>query len=425
MMQDPGILTAIDVGTTKVCTIIGRKAGWRGIQVLGHAVVPCEGLSKGEVADVAATERAVRASVQEASQKAEVAVHSAYVGVTGTHVSFENRSDKLGWVGRLGVITANELMRVPETVAATSVGLGRSVIHALPMTYTLDGRKGIRDPVGMHAQLLEVETHVVTGASYIIEKLVEAVENAGVTVEGLVLEPLASSEAVLTPEERREGVVLVDIGGGTTDVVVFKKGSIGYTSVIPVAGYQFTNDICVTYNTSYPAAEAAKLKYAHTDPTLVRPNEVVLLPVFGRRTEVRVPRREICQLTRERAQELICLLKLKLQEANLANLSQMRLVLTGGTASLPGLKELVGQTLTSQVRIGAPNGSRGIPQELKAPAYATGVGIMLWAVEQRQQDPVHASNGHGGGADQRRQGLVSRFFNQAKHLLPKERSAVR
>jgi cell division protein FtsA len=211
---------------------------------------------------------------------------------------------------------------------------------------------------------------------------------------------------------------------GTTDVVVFKNGSLAYSGVIPVAGYQFTNDICVTYNTSFQAAEAAKIQYAHTDPMLVRPSEVVILPVLGRKGELRVPRREICQLTRERAQELICLLKLKLQQANIASLSKARMVLTGGTARLPGLKEMIQQSLIGKARIGVPEGIKSMPPELREPAYATSVGIMLRAMEQRRQDPAYAANGHAGDNGQRHPSMVSRIMHQVKNRLAMEQSAA-
>ena len=381
-MRETRIITAIDVGTTKVCTIIGRGTGPGDMEVLAHSIVPSAGLKKGNVTDVSASERAIRTSIRDAESKAGVKIQSAYVGVTGAHVSFVNRSDELDWVSKHGVVTSDELARVPGAVASSGAEPERTVIHALPMTYTIDDQKGIRNPVGMHTGNLKVESHVVTGASSFIDKLVEAVENTGVRVEGLVLEPLASGEAVLTSTEMEQGAAIVDIGGGTTDVVVFKNGVVNYTAVIPVGGYQFTNDICLTYNTPFDAAESAKIAYAHTQPYVAGSNEDIALPVIGRTTELRLPRRDLCQLTRERAQELARLIRLKLQEAHIGDLARVRLVLTGGSSNLPGLEALMQQTVTNRVRIGIPNGHVPIPDELRAPAYSTSVGILLWGMNQ-------------------------------------------
>ena len=423
MTQEQKIYTAIDVGTTKVCTIVGRKKGADGFEILAHSVVPCEGLRKGNVIDVTATAKAIRHSITAVNSAAGVNAQTAYVGITGAHVSFENRWDKLGWVGNRGVITADDLTLVPPRVASAASETGRHVLHAIPMTYAMDGERTIRNPLGMHAQGLEVESHVVTGTSSYVDKLVKAVESAGVQVESLVLEPLASGEAVLTTEERERGVALVDVGGGTTDVVVFKGGTINYTAVIPVGGWQFTNDICQTYSTPYPAAEEAKLKYGHTEPFTGHVTEELSLPLEGRSVHLKVPHREFCQLIRERAQELLRLIKLKLQEAKVEDISKMSLVITGGTANLPGLLDLTHTKLTNHVRIGVPNGNTSIPDELKAPAYATGVGILLWAMDQRE--PVTAteaprSNGNGSGngnGNGGRASLASRFITLVRNRL--------
>ncbi len=418
MRQHRQLVTAIDVGTTKVCTIVGRKSDAGGVQVLAHGVEPCSGLRKGNVVDVTATERAIRASVEQVQQKLGTRVLSAFVGVTGGHLTFQNLREDVDWINGKGVVTSDDLARVPVRMAEAHSEPGRKVIHALPIAYFVDGKQSVRNPVGMHTHHLEVETHVVTGSAAMIDNLLQAVQGAGLAVDELVLEPLASAESVLTPQERDKGVIIADIGGGTTDLVVFKNGSIVYTGVIPVAGYQFTNDIAFTYNTSYDAAEMVKLEYAHTEPDTVRPDEEVVLPVFGRNAEVRVSRREICQLTRERAQELARLLKLKLAEARprVGDMSAMPLVLTGGTSNLPGLDRLVQRVLSIHVRVGVPNGNRDIPEELKAPAYATGVGILLWALERQPapgaSDRVHvAEDGH--------RGMFSRFVGQARRLLPK------
>ena len=416
-MQDATLMTAIDVGTTKVCTIVGSKAGPNGFNILAHSVVPSEGIRKGNVADVASTAEAIRTSVEDAQRVAGIRIHSAYVGVTGAHVSFENVRYEMGWAGTQGVITADDLGKIPEQIVSPVAGQGRQVLHVIPMHYTLDGQQGIRDPIGMHTSRLEVENHVVTAGSSYIDRLVEAVESAGIKVEDLVLEPLASSRAVLTPREKERGAALVDIGGGTTDLAMFKRGSLCFTSVIPVGGFQFTNDISVSYDTSYAAAEDTKLKHAHTQPAVVRSHEEVTLPMNGRTTQQQVLVRDICQLTRERAQELIHLIKLKLREADVEDISSLDLVITGGTSNLPGLEDLMRQSLTNSVRIGVPEDHGSIPDALKKPAYATGVGILMWAANQGYPAGAQTGNGTRSKAGESRNGLISRLFKQVKNSL--------
>ena len=417
MAQKNATFAAIDVGTTKVCAIIGRGSGPDDVQVLAHSTVPCDGLRKGNVADSKATTEAIRRAVMDVSREAGVTVDAAYVGVTGAHVTFENRWDALDGVGDLGVITGDDLKRVPEKIAAAAAVAGRRVMHAIPLTYARDGEKSIRNPLGMHARNLEVETHVVSGNQSYLRRLVEAVESAGIEVKDLVFEPLAGGEAVLTAAEKQEGVALVDIGGGTTDIVVFQGGMVRYTGVVPVGGYQFTNDICQTYGASYQDAEDAKLTHATTDLYESNLAEEISLSVEGRSTPIKVPHRDLCQLTRERAQELLKLIKVKLQEADIEDISKLRLVITGGTSNLPGLESLTQQLLTNRVRIGMPNGNGSIPDELKAPAYSTGVGLLLWAASRAEPDEMAQANGRNGSSEPRSGGFASRFIAQLKSRL--------
>lgn len=388
-MEESRIVTAVDIGTTKVCTIVGRRTDLGELEVLGYSVVPCDGLKKGNVEDMPATQEAVRASVEAAGEAAGGRITSAFVGITGRHVSFQNRTDPVRWAGEQGVITVDDLRQVPEMVAASSKVDGRKVIHAIPISYALDGHPGIRDPLGMHTDRLDVETHVVTGASEYVDRLVNAVESVGVRVESLVLEPIASGEALLTPAERKKGVALVDIGGGTTDIILYMNDRVNFTAIIPIGGFQFTNDICVTYNTPYLAAEEAKLNFAHTEPDTVRPHEEVVLPVEGRSTPLTVSRRDLCQLSRERAQELMRLVRVKIQDSRIEDTSDLGVVLTGGASNLPGLEAVARRVVSSHVRMGSLDGCEGIPDELRGPAFSTGVGILVWATGEFNMVSAH------------------------------------
>jgi cell division protein FtsA len=406
---------AIDVGTSKVCTIIARREGGRRFSVLSHSVVPSQGLQKGNVTDIGATQTVIRESATEAAREARATVTEAYVGVTGSHVNFENRLDKLDWAAKRGVITPADIRRVPTSVAAASAEPGRKVLHALPRNYILDGQSGIRNPLGMHTSQVKVETHVVTAAAMFVEKLDQAVKQAGVRIRELVLEPIASAEAVLTDEEKENGVALVDIGGGTTDMVIYRHGTVLYNAALPVGGFQFTNDICLTYDTTYDAAEAMKLEHGTTDPTSVRPIADVSLPIAGRVSHRTVALRDLSQLLRERAQELVRLIRIKLAESGYSEAADIRLVLTGGSASLPGLEDMIRRTITRHVRIGSPDDVPGIPDELRSPMYATSVGLLLWAIDQQgaPQEVNHLNNHES--EDQPSRG-VSRFF---KKMFPR------
>ena len=415
MIQDPNIIMAIDVGTSKVCTIIARREGGRRFSVLAHSVVPSQGLQKGNVTDISATQSVIRESATEAARQAQTTVTEAFVGVTGSHVNFENRLDNLGWAAKRGVITPEDIRRVPTSVAAASSEPGRKVLHALPRNYILDGQSGIRNPLGMHTSQVKVETHVVTAAAMFIDKLNQAVRQAGVSVRELVLEPIASAEAVLTVEERESGVALVDIGGGTTDMVVYRQGTVLYNAALPIGGFQFTNDICQTYDTTYEAAEAFKLEHGTTDPASLEAIADVSLPIAGRVSNRTVALRDLSQLLRERAQELVRLIRIKLTESGYAEASEVRLVLTGGSASLPGLEDMIRRTITRHVRIGSPDDVPGIPDELRSPMFATSVGLLLWAIE-RKGAPGHDNHSNNHETEEQPSRGVSRFF---KKMFPR------
>ena len=405
-MQQSDVITAIDVGTTKICTIVARKVNGEYPEVIAHSVVNCSGLKKGNVEDITLTAEAIRQSLVEVRGKTDIPIGSAYIGITGSHVTFDNRIDNLDGVGRQGVITADEVNNIPDLVTAGAETYGREIIHAFPKTYRVDGHNGISNPTGMHAEGVEVVSHVVSAGSSFVRDLEKAVTGAGLKVKGMVLEPLASSEAILSSREKNKGAAIVDIGGGTTDIVVFKKGTIDYTSVIPVGGYQFTNDICVTYNTPYQEAEKTKIQYANTEPSYIDMREEISLPVSNSNSTTTIYRRDLCQLMRERTLELIRLIDLNLQQAGLRQDSNDTVVLTGGASTMPGFFEMAQQFIPNcNIRMGVPEHLSGMSEELEAPPYATGVGILLYGFRQEiaadkadiaQVRGTHFSGSRGG-----------------------------
>ena len=407
-MQNSKLFAAIDIGTTKVLTVIGKKADDGRIEVIGHGMAPCSGVRKGVVEDVAATQASVRSSVGQAERASGAQVDTAYVGITGMGISYEKRLDTIDWFGKHGVITYNEVEKVPTSVVGIGVNghhFGRKVIHAIPRSYSIDGMTGVSDPMGMHTSKVDVETHLVQASELEISKITKAVEGAGIKIESLVLEALASSESVLMQEEKVRGAALIDMGGGTTDVMLFKDGAMQYSSVIPVGGYQFTNDICIVYNTTYEAAEDVKLHQASVLPNAARIHEEVSLPVPGGHTSLKVSLHDICQLTRERAQELTRLIILKLREGGIDDPTDYRIVLSGGASRLTGFFDMFKVGTSADVRLGAPLGYLGVPRELQTPMCSTATGILLWAAYQENDEPKpHAIGQHEG----RRQNKQSR-----------------
>ena len=381
MTQDSKVIAAVDVGTTKVCTIVARQEDARRFSVLSYSVVPSRGMERGIVTDVSEAEESIRSSISDATSKAGTDVTNAYVGITGAHVSFENRYDRIDWAAAKGVITQRDLAKIPVTVAEASKQPGRQVLHALPRNYVLDGQSGIVDPLGMHTRRMEVDSHVVSAEVSLVRRLSQAVEKAGFAVQALVLEPLASAEAVLSESEKFDGAVLVDMGGGTSDIIIFDRGVVEYTSVLPIGGFQFTNDMCVAFNTTYEASEAVKLEYGNTDPAAFGALDDVGIPVRGRHLDTRVSLREISQLFRERTRELLRLIRIKLAEAGIEDSTTTTLVLTGGSSRLPGLDDLVRRHLTQNVRLGGANSMSDLPEVLKGPEFATSVGLVMWALK--------------------------------------------
>ena len=399
MNQDTNTMAAVDVGASKVCAIIARREGARGVSVVSRGVVPSEGLDRGNVIDPSQAAAVIGKALAAAEKGRSSAVGSAYVGITGSHVIFENRVDQVDWAAAQGVITRSDLDKMPDTISEAAARPGQKVIHALPINYVLDGQSGIRDPLGMHAKRLEVESHVISAKTRYVENLERAVGEAGLGVQSLVLEPIASANAVLTESEKYSGAVLIDIGGGTSDIIVVRRGMAEYISVLPIGGFQFTNDICVAFRTPYPAAEEAKLKYGTTDPVTYSALDEIQLPQQGRLSSRTVTLRDLSQLMRERAAELVRLIRLRIIEAGIEDPGAVSIVLTGGSSRLPGLDEMARRIIGPNVRVGGANPAFAIPDELRGPEFATGVGLVAWALD-HPSDPVRrppASSRRGGG----------------------------
>ena len=389
------IVTAIDVGTTKICTIIAERIEDGNILILGHGNVSSVGaLSKAIVENVDLASSAIISSVHEAENMAGIPAQNVYVGVTGAHIEFENRLDNLDLSDEItnqdNVITTENLASVPTQISHDLDYKNRQILHALPMSYQVDETSDIVTPVGMHTGNLAEKSHVVTIAPEPAQKLQTALNLAGISDFQLVLEPMASARSVLTRKEMREGVILADIGGGTTDIIEIKGRRLRYTAAIPVAGQQFTNDIVQIHNTNYESAEKTKLAVGTTNIEGIKLSETVDLPVTGRDDVTqKIQRISICKLLQERAEDLALLIKLKIREMGYEDPNEASLVLTGGASNLDGLSQIVASLTTSKVRLGVPTELINVPEEFVHPSKATSLGILLWASDSFETIATH------------------------------------
>ncbi len=377
-------VVGIDVGTTKVCTIVAQIQTDGKINILGVGQTPSKGLDKGVVVNIDEVVSVIATSVEKAERLSGYRIDTAFIGVAGRHVASLNSRGVVA-IGQPDYeISRNDVARAVEAAQAIAIPSQREVIHVIPRAYILDGHEGIRDPIGMSGFRLEVETHIVTGETMAIQNLIKSVQRTGVEVEDLVLQPLASGEAVLTPEDKDRGVVLVDIGGGTTDIAIFIQGGIWHTCVIPVGGNHFTNDLVYVLQTPYNTAEYLKLKYGSAIADLIDDEEAVdeqdlidaeTLTMEG---EQQVSRQVINEILQARAEQVIELVYNEIQRSGYHGLLQAGMVLTGGGALLPRLDELARDMLGIPVRVGTPSGLTGLAESMNSPSYATSVGLLRW-----------------------------------------------
>lgn len=377
-MKKRSNLTSIDVGTTKVCTTIADIDNNGGIRVTGVGITPSKGLHKGLVVNIGDARESIRESVKKAEQASNYKVESAYIGVTGRHINSLNNRGVVAVTRNDRLVRPDDLRRVLASAQSVKVPKDRKLLHVIPRGYALDGQVGVKNPVGMHGFRLDVETHVITAAITSIQNLVKCIRSIGIDIDDLVLEPLASSEAVLSEDEKQVGVILADIGGGTTDIAVFREGSIWHTSILPVAGYQLTRDVAIGLGLPFDIAEEMKKKYGS------------VMPVYESKAENSNPMstnghgvsyQDLCDIIRARVEEIIRLILLELPRSEYQELVPAGLVLTGGSSNLPGIETLGRDILRLPVRVGAPTKMHGITDALRDPAYATSVGLLLWGAK--------------------------------------------
>ncbi len=391
-MPNDTYYTAIDMGTTKMCTIIAKVGPEGELKVLGTGIVPSQGMHKGRVESIPETQEAVKASLDEAQRYLGRPITWAYLGVTGNHISCVNTTGLINSEGRGSSISPKDVEQLIRS-SCSPVSNGKEILHVIPMSYAVDGLRGVRNPIGLHADRLQLESHVVLGDGPILRNLVKAVEGCKVSVRSMVLQQIAAAEAALTEDEREVGVVMVDIGGGTTDVVLLKAGSPWYNAVIPVGGIQVTRDLSVATGLPFYAAEELKIRYGHANPDSLPADEEVQIPSYQGEPKRMVRRRAMCQPVYERMTEIVKLVLSQVNQAGLRQIPPGGIVLTGGAAELPGLADLVGRATGSPARIGYPDGIMGLPADLRKPAFSTSVGTLIWGIKHQGQSRPAASSG--------------------------------
>lgn len=384
MSRSEEIVVGLDVGTTKICAIIGELNADGMVDVIGVGTAPSRGLRRGVVVNIDHTVASIRKAVSDAELMAGCQAESVLAGISGGHIKGINSHGVIAIKNR--EVTPVEVARVVDAAKAVAIPLDREVIHILPQEFMVDAQEGIKEPVGMAGVRLEAKVHIITGAASAAQNIMRCAHRSGLKVRGLVLQQMAAAEAVLSPDERELGVALVDIGGGTTDVAVFADGAIQHTSVISVGGDQLTNDIAVGLRTPMAEAEKIKKKYGCALASMVDKDEMLPVPGVGGRTPRAVPRTVLADITEPRIEETLGLVRRELEKCHLLPTAASGLVLTGGAVTIQGICELAEQLFDMPVRLGYPIGISGLVDVVNSPVYATGVGLVLWGARNKGFD---------------------------------------
>jgi cell division protein FtsA len=408
LRQMRNALTGVDVGTSKVCTLIAEAGPEGTAAILGYGVMPCSGLRRGIVVNIEATVEALRAATAEAEKSAGIRINAAAVGMAGAHIHGLNSHGIVAVRG--GEVSPRDVERVIEAARAVAIPLDRQVLHILPQQFAVDDQDGVRDPVGMAGVRLEARVHLVTAAQSYAQNLAKCCERAGVSVAEFVFEPLASADAALFPEERELGVALIDIGGGTTDIIIFHNGAVMHTAVLPVGGSHLTGDVAAGLRTPLTEAERLKINYGVATNQVVGPAELVQVPGVGGREPRQIARRLLGEIIEPRMEEIFTMAQRELLRSGVADDLGSGIVLAGGTSLLEGTQELAERIFDLPVRRGLPINLKGMPEELMKPMYTTAAGLLLHAADRRGYVNGFARHGRWGRLRSRVTDWVRDFF---------------
>ena len=410
-MPSDTFYTAIDIGSSKIASVVARVGTEGELKILGTGVVPSQGMHKGRIESINEVQAAIATSLEEAQRYiGRGVVAGVYVGVSGNHITCVNTKDVVDNPGDVKDINAHLLEQLIKS-SFPEVGHSQEVLHIIPIGYDVDGLTGVRNPVGLHAEQVHVEAHVVLGDAVALKNTVKAVESSRVNVKSLVLQSLASAEATLTGDEREMGVVFVDMGAGTTDLAIYRQGSPWYSAMIPVGGNQLTKDLQVALGTSFYMAEEIKLKWGHAFPEMIPGSEEVVIPSYQGQPRRMVQRKQIAEPLNARMVEMLKQILLKVRQSGLRQMPDGGLVITGGCSELAGLQELTLATLGGPVRIGHPRGISGLPTNLRKPAFSTAVGLLLWGIKHQGEKRLY---GNGESTLWGKKSFFSRFKREPK-----------
>lgn len=408
------VIVGIDVGTTKICVLVGELDRDGKLNIVGVGTCPSQGLRRGVVVNIEETVTSIAAALDRAERLSGKRIISATVGIAGSHIASENSKGFVAISPSHRDIEPNDISRAVEVARAIAIPANREMIHVIPRSYVVDGQEGIKNPIGMSGFRLEVEAHIITGSVSSMHNLIKCVQKAHVDIEDLVLEPLASGYAVLEDGETDLGVALVDIGGGTTDIAVYTDGAIWHSVVLPVGGNLITSDIAIGLRLPVGVAEELKIMYGHCDAAGIDDDDMIDLAQFMPDCDDLVPRKLLAEIIQARVDEIFVMVHEELKKSGYDGLLPAGIVITGGTAELPGILEMAGQILDLPARIGSPLGLHGLADSINRPAYATAVGLLLWALDHNS----HLSEEEEFEEDPGDANIISRFGRWLRAFIP-------
>ncbi|MEW6324852.1 MAG: cell division protein FtsA [Nitrospirota bacterium] len=410
MKREEEIIVGLDIGTTKICAIVAEQQGDGRVEIIGIGTHPSRGLRKGVVVDIESTVESVKQAIEEAELMAGVEIHSVYTGIAGGHIKGLNSRGVIAV--RDSEVMPHDVQRVIEAAKAVPIPLDREILHVIPQEFIVDGQGEIKDPLGMSAVRLEADVHIITSAATTMQNIVKCINRAGLDVAGVILQPLASSEAVLTPEERELGVVMVDIGGGTTDMAIFLNRSLCHTAVLGIGGNHLTNDIVVGLRTPAMEAERIKVRHGCALTSMVSPDEMIEVPSVGGRPSRVLSRQLLSEIIEPRVEEIFSLVAQEIRRTGREEVIVGGVVITGGTAIMEGMVEVAERVLGLSVKRGAPVNIGGLVDIVNTPIYSTGVGLILYALREKMEGELQ----HVGGgnllvkASSRVKGWIKEWF---------------